>query len=191
MSITNVDKVIEHVFDIFKKYGQSDYIGEEVTQTEHMVQTAMLAEEDKQDSETIVGALLHDIGHLLVDVVDCKMMDKLGVLNHEGIGAKYLRKLGFKEKTCLIVENHVNAKRYLMYKNKSYNDNVSEASKQTLKYQGGVFTKEQAELFEKSPYFSLYLVVRSYDEKAKDKNKKIKDIRYYYDHMKNSIKNNI
>ena len=56
---------VNKIFDYFELYGECDYIGEPVTQIEHMVQAAMLAEKDNQPVEVILAALFHDIGHLI------------------------------------------------------------------------------------------------------------------------------
>ena len=38
--------IADRVFVLFDKYGQQDYIGENVTQQEHAVQCAMMAEKE-------------------------------------------------------------------------------------------------------------------------------------------------
>ena len=38
--------IADRVFMLFDKYGQQDYIGENVTQQEHAVQCAMMAEKE-------------------------------------------------------------------------------------------------------------------------------------------------
>ncbi len=40
------DESVEAIFRLYEKYGSGDYIGECVSQTEHMVQCAMLAEDE-------------------------------------------------------------------------------------------------------------------------------------------------
>ena len=50
---------------LFETYGDSQYGGEQVSQLEHALQTAALAESDQASPELIVAALLHDVGHLL------------------------------------------------------------------------------------------------------------------------------
>ena len=42
------------------------YIGEKVTMSEHMIQTAMLAEENNSSKYLICACLLHDYGHFIV-----------------------------------------------------------------------------------------------------------------------------
>ena len=49
--------------DLFQKYGQDPYIGEPVSQEEHMCQAAWIAKQAGYDSEIVAGCLLHDIGH--------------------------------------------------------------------------------------------------------------------------------
>ena len=46
---------------------KSLYIGEKVTMTEHMIQTAMLAEKDKCSSNLVCSSLLHDYGHFIIE----------------------------------------------------------------------------------------------------------------------------
>ena len=48
-------EVADKVFVLFDKYGDQDYIGENVSQLEHAVQCAMMAE--KEDGSVEVGIL--------------------------------------------------------------------------------------------------------------------------------------
>jgi 2-amino-1-hydroxyethylphosphonate dioxygenase (glycine-forming) len=171
---------IHNLFDLYKKYGTYDYISEDISQIEHMIQAAMIAEKEKQSEEVILACFLHDIGHLIGLDKNLKQTD-YGVLNHEFIGSDYLRKLGFKYPIPELVENHVKAKKYLTFKNPDYYNNLSNASKQTLKEQGGPMTKQQAENFENDELFEVSLKMRIYDEKAKIKDMKINTIDYYFD----------
>ena len=61
-------------------------------------------------------------------------MNGLGVIEHGKIAGNYLRKLGMNEKICILVENHVKAKKYLVSKNEQYYDKLSDASKKTLEF---------------------------------------------------------
>ena len=73
--------------------------------------------------------------------------------------------------------NHIDAKRYNIFRDPSYFENMSDGSKGTFAYQGGVMEKEEAAVFEKSDLFQQSLLVRKYDELAKVPNVKIKPIR--------------
>lgn len=172
----NIDKI----FDLYHKYGSNDYIGEPVSQTEHMVQAAMLAQQDNQSKEVIISALFHDIGHLIgLENDSLETMGNVGVKAHEKVGAEYLRNLGVPEPIPYLVESHVKAKRYLCYKNLKYLINLSSASKETLIHQGGPMRPNEAFQFEKDKYFETILKLRTYDEKAKDTNIKINDLDDY------------
>ena len=41
---------VDSIFDYYYKYGNQDYIGEEISQIEHMTQAAMLAENEHQNT---------------------------------------------------------------------------------------------------------------------------------------------
>ena len=64
-------------------------------------------------------------------------MGGYGIKSHEKIGGDFLRDLGFPERIAKLVENHVQAKRYLTFKYPEYFEKLSKASLQTLSYQGG------------------------------------------------------
>jgi len=168
---------IEKVFSLYEKFGSADYIGEPVSQLEHMSQSAQLALNEGFDDEVVLAAFFHDIGHLCVEVTSENTMDGYGIKSHEKIGADFLRNLGFPERVAKLVENHVQAKRYLTYKYPSYFDALSEASKQTLKLQGGIMSKEEAEDFQKDPLFDLSLLMRKWDELAKETNLPVIDLK--------------
>lgn len=155
---------IRHLFD---HYGRDPYYGEEVSQFQHAAQAAELAKRDGFDEEVQVAAFLHDIGHMLPTNDPAELMDEFGRHNHEGVAADWLRELGFSEKVGILIENHVNAKRYLTWKKPAYLEALSPASVQTLAFQGGPMQEKEALLFEKNPYFDLIIRMRRWDEAAK------------------------
>jgi 2-amino-1-hydroxyethylphosphonate dioxygenase (glycine-forming) len=161
------ETVIDEIFDLYERYGQADYIGEPVSQIEHMSQSAQLAIEGGYDDEVVLAAFFHDIGHICVQVTAEQSMAGYGVISHEKTGADFLRAKGFPERVARLVENHVQAKRYLTYKFPPYYENLSEASKKTLEFQGGVMSKTEAEVFELDPLFELSILLRKWDEEAK------------------------
>jgi phosphonate degradation associated HDIG domain protein len=178
MSKTDTERV-EEVFHLYEKYGDADYIGEPVSQIEHMCQSAQLAEKEGYDKEVILAAFFHDIGHLFAMHSNLEKMGGYGVVRHEKVGADYLRKMGFPEKIALLVENHVQAKRYLTYKYPEYLYKLSEASKATLDYQGGVMSKTEAMAFENDELFEISLKMRTWDEKAKEMHVPLPDLQKF------------
>ncbi len=78
-----------------------------------------------------------------------------------------------------MVKSHVEAKRYLTFKFPAYYDQLSEASRRTLEFQGGVMSAEEALLFEKDPDAVLILALRKWDEAAKLENIPLPDLGKY------------
>src|ERR1700754_2839498 len=99
---------------------------------------------------------------------DEQSMGGYGKKSHERIGADYLRSVGFPERVAKLVENHVQAKRYLTFKFPDYYNQLSEASRKTLEYQGGVMSAEEAHAFETDPLFETSIRMRKWDELAKE-----------------------
>ena len=174
----NIEDTIETVFGFFELHGNEEYIGEPVSQLEHATQAAQLAERAGADEETILAALFHDFGHLCTSATAARM-DGYGIVSHEKVGADYLRQAGFSEKIARLVESHVQAKRYLTFKNPDYYENLSEASQSTLAFQGGRMTAQEAAGFEADVWFPLYLQMRYWDEQAKEMHVPVPDLGIY------------
>lgn len=172
-------KSVNEIFDLYEKYGQADYIGEPVSQVEHMVQAARLAEAEGYDDEVILAAFFHDIGHLCEFIMPTTQMDGAGVADHEKIGAGFLAERGFSQKICRLVHSHVPAKRYLTYRFTEYLNKLSPASMITLQHQGGMMTETEAVAFEKDPLHPLYIKLREWDDKAKEVNQSSAPIEHY------------
>jgi phosphonate degradation associated HDIG domain protein len=164
----NKQAIIVEVFDLYRARGHADYIGEPVSQLEHMWQAAMLAEAAGADEEVVLAAFFHDLGHLCAVDSDLPSMDGFGAVNHEKLGADYLRARGFSARVARLVENHVQAKRYLTYKYPSYRQQLSEASRATLVFQGGMMTEAEGQAFEQDPDMDQILQLRQWDEQAKE-----------------------
>lgn len=175
----DINKVIEEIREIFLSQGDEQYYGEPVSQFEHAAQSAVLAEISGFDEEVQIAAFLHDIGHLLPAASEEELMAEYGRKDHEGVAAEWLRNRGFSDKIAVLVENHVNAKRYLCYANPAYFNNLSEASKQTLVFQGGRMEQEEAQAFEQNPYFEVIIRMRRWDEAAKVENQQLPDLDHF------------
>jgi len=168
-------QVIEKIIANFIN-NKSLYIGEHVTMSEHMIQTAMLAEKSKCDDNLICSSLLHDYGHFILENPD--ELVKLNVDGqHEDIGYEYLKSF-FKKEIVEPIKYHVLAKRYLA-KDKNYFNRLSEASKISLKLQGGVLNQEECAKFEAQEYFIPSVLLRKFDEAAKRTDFKMKSIHEY------------
>ena len=178
------------IMELYEKYGDEDYDGEPVSQSSHMIQCAMEAMAEGEDGDLILGSFLHDIGHLLKHVEKTEEMGNYGVVNHEGLGAKYLKENGFSKRICAMVENHVNAKRYLVATDDTYQAKLSKASLQTLQWQGGPMHESEIILFEQHPFFDDIIKVRLWDEKAKQHDAVMLPVSYFKVLIQNHLKDN-
>ena len=155
---------------------KSLYIGEKVTISEHMIQTAMLAEKANCSSNLICSSLLHDYGHFISKNPD-DLVNKKKDGKHEDLGFKFLNKYFIKDVVGPI-KYHVKAKKYLA-RDKKYYNTLSEASKISLKLQGGVMSNNEAKEFESNEFFESSIKLRKFDENAKKAGLKIKPINEY------------
>ena len=168
------EQAIAEVFGLYERHGAADYIGEPVSQIEHMSQAAQLAMAEGVDDEVVLAAFFHDIGHLCGQ--GGANMGGYGVVSHERLGADYLRRAGFSERLAKLVEYHVQAKRYLTFSQPDYYARLSEASRRTLGYQGGVMSAEEACAFEHDPLCAVSLRLRHWDEQAKEMHVPVLDL---------------
>jgi len=157
-------EIADEVFALYELHGDEDYIGEPVSQLEHMSQAAVLAETEGYDDEVILAAFFHDIGHLCASA---ESMNGMGNVDHEKLGADYLIERGFSARLANLVNGHVIAKRYLTYKYPEYYEKLSPASRVTLNFQGGVMSAAEAAEFEQNPDAELIIRMRYWDDEAK------------------------
>ncbi|GJN81792.1 hypothetical protein PLIIFM63780_005328 [Purpureocillium lilacinum] len=168
-------ETVRQLFDFILAQGNTDYLGERVSQLEHSLQCGYLAQQSQQyghDQDVILGALLHDVGRFIPAADSMPKMiapdgSYVGRASHEILGERYLRQLGFSDKVCQLVGSHVMAKRYLTAVDKDYYEGLSETSKRTLKYQGGIFDQDQVKEAQKDSLLNAKLAVRKWDDEAK------------------------
>ncbi|MDD1016326.1 phosphonate degradation HD-domain oxygenase [Pseudomonas rubra] len=172
--MATAEQIVSEVFALYQQHGDEDYIGEPVSQLEHMSQAAQLALAEGYDDEVVLAAFFHDIGHLCGGAEG--NMGGYGAVSHERVGANYLRRCGFSERLAKLVEYHVEAKRYLTLRQPGYYQHLSEASRRTLAYQGGVMSEAEADAFEQDPLCGVSLRMRQWDELAKQREVPVIDL---------------
>jgi len=168
-----VDKIINNY-----QTNNNLYIGEKITISDHMIQTAMLAEKNHSSQSLICACLLHDYGHFVIDDPDILVSKSLDG-KHENVGFDFLKDY-FKPEVAGPIKLHVQAKRYLC-RNKSYYDLLSNPSKVSLELQGGVMDNEESQKFTSLKYYKDAIILREYDDDGKIPNIKMKKIDDYRD----------
>ncbi|KIG02998.1 phosphonate degradation HD-domain oxygenase [Caballeronia concitans] len=172
MSLSLAD--IRHLFG---RHGGMAYSGEPITQLQHALQTAALAEEAGAGDALVAASLLHDIGHLLNlqgDTPSTRGIDDL----HQYYALPFLRPL-FGDAVLEPIRLHVDAKRCLCAMDAEYVDKLSADSVRSLKLQGGVFDEKQAGAFMSKPYSHDALALRRWDDLAKSPTRKTPSIDHY------------
>lgn len=157
--------------------------GEGFSVSSHSIQAGLLAQEQGYDSALVVAAFVHDIGHLYpleIAAAEVQKMGDFGIEAHDQWGEKFLRQRGFRTQVIAPVEHHVKAKRYLCYKEPHYYDSLSEASKETLSYQGGPMSAKEAQAFASAPFFEDIIKIRRIDDAAKADNFEVKPSHWEY-----------
>ena len=156
---------IEDIEELFRRRGAEQYSGEPVTQLQHALQSAALAEAEGADDELVTAALLHDLGHLVHDLGETPTLRGVDDV-HQYIALPFLRGL-FPDRVLDAVKLHVDAKRYLCAIRPGYHVALSDDSKRSLVLQGGVFGAAQAEAFGALPGAQEALRLRLWDDLAK------------------------
>jgi putative nucleotidyltransferase with HDIG domain len=156
------EDIIEQIALMYQRAAGLKY-GEEITQLEHALQCYDLAVQDQSEPYLAVAAFLHDIGHLS----DPEYAGDFGLADHDDLGAVMLETWGFPKAVTEPIRCHVMAKRYLVAMNPEYVWSLSEASMHTLHEQGGAFSAQECEEFQKCSYFDDAIRLRLWDDHGK------------------------
>jgi phosphonate degradation associated HDIG domain protein len=154
---------IQHLFE---QYGEIAYSGEPVSQLQHALQSASLAEDAGAAPELVTAAFLHDLGHLLNlqgETPTERGIDDL----HQYYALPFLRPL-FSDAVLEPIRLHVDAKRCLCAIDHAYHAKLSADSVRSLQLQGGVFSDDEAQAFLAKPFAEDAIALRRWDDKAKD-----------------------
>lgn len=160
----SVNKIIE----ILGTRGNQQYGQEAVSQLEHALQTATLAQSNHASPELITACLLHDFGHLIHYWGENAAMRGIDD-RHEYCALPFLSLL-FNSAVTEPIRLHVDAKRYLCVTNSEYWQTLSPASQHSLNLQGGIFSPEEATTFINHPYAEDAIKLRHWDDQAKQVN---------------------
>ena len=154
---------LDEVLALYERWGTKRY-DEEVTQLEHALQTAALAEADGAPDALVAAALLHDVGHLL-ELAAGRFRTELD-RRHEDTGADWLADL-LPTSVTDPIRLHVLAKRYLCTVDAGYAATLSPGSTASLARQGGVLDEEGAAAFAARPGAAEAVALRRWDDRGK------------------------
>ncbi|MFT7291165.1 MAG: putative HD phosphohydrolase [Marinobacter psychrophilus] len=171
--------IYEELAKLFEKFGDEQY-GEAITQREHMLQSAHMAEERGESDAIVVAALLHDVGHFFSPQTEELVSDGRPEQNfcHEVLGARFLESC-FGPEVIVPIQLHVAVKRYLCSVEEGYYESLSEASKHSLVLQGGPMTPAQVEKFSAGKHSDAAIGLRYCDDHGKQVGIDIPGLEYY------------
>jgi [1-hydroxy-2-(trimethylamino)ethyl]phosphonate dioxygenase len=170
-------RTADEIFDVLIRRGGKRYGGEELTQLEHALQSASLAEEADAQPSLIVASLLHDIGHLVHDLG--RDAARQGIDDeHENRAVAALSGC-FGDSVTEPIRLHVEAKRYLCATDPGYFSLLSRGSIISLNVQGGAHSPESARAFIQQPFADDAARLRRWDEGAKIKGRRTPDLEHF------------
>lgn len=155
---------VARIVELYATRGAAQYGSEAVSQLEHALQCAALAERAHAAPALVAASFLHDLGHLLAEAPHENGRDVDDV--HQYLAMPFLRGV-FPDAVLEPMRLHVDAKRYLCRAERGYWDSLSAASKHSLELQGGVYSAENAERFLARPYAREAVALRRWDDSAK------------------------
>ncbi|MFZ3035090.1 MAG: phytanoyl-CoA dioxygenase family protein [Parvibaculum sp.] len=167
--------------EIYTQRAQGRYGLENISQLQHALQSAMLAEACGEAPTLILAALLHDVGHMIHKLGENPAGEGIDD-RHEIIGAKWLAKR-LPDAVSEPVRLHVEAKRYLCATDLTYFDRLAPDSILSLKLQGGPMTAEEAAAFIIKPFAADAVRLRMLDEEAKDPCLETPPVSYFLRHL--------
>jgi predicted HD phosphohydrolase len=154
-TFTSVDELVSHLEALA---GTGSDEGMAMSELDHGLQTAaILRDTNPDDLELQVAGLVHDLAH---------PWDGPGQPEHHRMGARAVREL-LGDRIAILVESHVDAKRYLVATDPTYRAALSPGSIDTLAAQGGPMTPDEARDAETRPDWDAAVALRRADDGAK------------------------
>lgn len=170
-------RTVDRIVELLHGGGSRLYFGEAVTQLEHALQTAALADRAAAPATLVIAALLHDIGHLLHEQGE-HVADEGVDARHEDVGHRWLAG-HFGPAVTEPIRLHVSAKRFLCGTDPTYRDSLSPASRASLALQGGSMSRPEADEFASRPWAHDAVLLRLWDDEAKVPGLAVPDLPHY------------
>lgn len=176
---------LNDIEQLFTRLGASQYSGEPVTQLQHALQTALLAEQAGASDELVTACLLHDLGHLLNDKGETPSLRGIDDV-HQYFALPFLRGL-FPDRVLDPIKLHVDAKRYLCNVDPGYWAALSDDSKRSLQLQGGTYTAHACDIFITQAGAVDAVQLRKWDDRAKQAGLQTPPLKHFLQHAERCL----
>lgn len=173
---------IEDILHLLRVQGEAQYGREQVSQLEHALQCAQLAERAGGTPQLVAACLLHDLGHLVAERRDEETPPDVDDV-HQYLALPFLQGV-FPDAVLDPIRLHVDAKRYLCYEEADYWATLSPASKHSLELQGGRFDADGARAFLSQRHAKDAVLLRRFDDLAKVPGRTTPPLAYYADSLR-------
>ncbi len=200
---------VDEIIDLYRTQGARQYGREAVSQMEHALQCAYLAEQADSPPELVAASFLHDIGHMVGHRVQRDLLGRTVEYFFAGDSHEYQHTAPEQAALCEAtaakadtndlhehraqwylrkvfgpgvlepIKLHVEAKRYLCRADPGYWDILSAESKHSLELQGGRHDGPEAERFIESPHARAAVQLRRWDDRAKTPLAPTPDLEHY------------
>jgi [1-hydroxy-2-(trimethylamino)ethyl]phosphonate dioxygenase len=177
---------LQDLSDLLEGKGVHQYGLDSLSQLEHALQAAWLAERAGCAPPLIAAALLHDVGHMVHDLGEDPASEGVDD-QHEDVGHRWLMQW-FGPEVTEPVRMHVAAKRYLCGTESDYFATLSPDSVRSLALQGGPMSAEEAAAFRATPYADDAVRLRRFDEAAKETALETPPVAYFLPYVAQSLR---
>jgi len=184
---TELRSVYAHIVNSYQIAARTQYGKEAVTELEHSLQCAELADQAGADEELVLACMLHDVARFAVpqeQVSDTLQNAKVNsnAKGHGARGAELMQGL-LPEKSLFCIKHHAEAKQYLCLTNDNYKAKLSSASIKTLKIQSAEVDQNKLDELSQHPWWSDALKLRVWDDAAKIKGKSTRPLDYWLNRL--------
>jgi gamma-butyrobetaine dioxygenase len=169
---------LDELLDLYRSDKATAMYDEIVTEREHALQAAALAEAASAPPTTVAAALLHDVGRLTIAWDSAEGAFVAADRAHDAVGERLLRRW-FGPEVTAPVGMHVAAKRYLCAIEPSYVEGLSPVSVRSLAVQGGPMSADEVAAFEARRGWEAGVQLRRWDDLAKSTEPAVKSVDDY------------
>ncbi|KAJ2031863.1 hypothetical protein GGI03_000747 [Coemansia sp. RSA 2337] len=164
-----LEQCIYKVLELLENSGKKEHISGKMTQLDHALHVANLAMREGADEETILAGLLIDISQhdkkQAVQLPTDQVSSFIPVDRYEADDF-IVRKLGFSNKTCELVESNIKAKRYLSATDPEYNGYGEGAAIMFVTFRNNPLSPSDMRNFEMDPLFQQKVQLTKWDDAA-------------------------